>query len=209
MESSSRSWTRADPDAIQTAITRLLGPGFGVVAAFLICLVVAGSLLGNSFVAGRMAVAAANANWLPGFFAALGRVGSEPSDVHAEGSAPRPRSDAPLNAIILNTILSALFICLGDFRSLLTFNGLGEYTFFFLTVLGAVILRFREPGLRRPYKPLLFIPIIFTVVSGFVLVRGAVFAPLPALVLVVVWAMGILFYFARKWKAEGSRTHIQ
>ncbi|KUI71245.1 b(0,+)-type amino acid transporter 1 [Cytospora mali] len=188
-----------------TAITRLLGRGFGVVAAIMICLVVAGSLLGNSFVAGRMAVAAANADWLPGFFATLGRVGKEPSIAQGEEGSVKPRSDAPLNAIILNTILTALFIFLGDFRSLLTFNGLGEYTFFFLTVLGAVILRFREPGLQRPYKPLIFIPIIFTLVSGFVLVRGAVFAPVPALILVVVWALGTLFYVARRKSTGRSR----
>lgn len=187
--------------SVQTAITHLLGRGFGIVAAILICLVVAGSLLGNSFVAGRMAVAAANANWLPGFFATLGRVGREPgpSSPDGEEGSDKPRSDAPLNAICLNTVLTALFIFLGDFRSLLTFNGLGEYTFFFLTVLGAVVLRFREPGLHRPYKPLILVPVVFTLVSGFVLVRGAVFAPVPALVLVVVWALGTLFYVGMRW----------
>ena len=178
-------------------------------AAVLICLVVAGSLLGNSFVAGRMAVAAANADWLPRAFAELGRAGwKKPPREGDDGdntSGPRGSSDAPLNAILLNTILSALFILLGDFRSLLTFNGLGEYTFFFLTVLGAVVLRFREPGLRRPYKPLLVIPVLFTLVSGFVLVRGAVFAPVPALVLVAVWALGILFYVARRRRAARLR----
>ncbi|KAL1871119.1 hypothetical protein Daus18300_004864 [Diaporthe australafricana] len=194
-----------------TAITRLLGRGFGIVAAILICLVVAGSLLGNSFVAGRMAVAAANADWLPGFFSTLGRVGRAKPSPGQDGNgasdedAPPPKSDAPLNAIILNTLLSALFIFLGDFRSLLTFNGLGEYTFFFLTVLGAVNLRFREPGLHRPYKPLLAIPVVFTLVSGFVLVRGAVFAPVPALVLVVVWAVGIVFYVVRRRQAVRTR----
>lgn len=152
-----------------------------------------------------MAVAAANADWLPEFFATLGRVGKNPSQGEEDSDADAPKSDAPLNAIILNTILSALFIFLGDFRSLLTFNGLGEYTFFFLTVLGAVILRFREPGLKRPYKPLLVIPVIFTLVSGFVLVRGAVFAPVPAIVLVVVWVLGTLFYVVRRKRAARSR----
>lgn len=190
-----------------TAITRLLGRGVGIFAAVLICLVVAGSLLGNSFVAGRMAVAAANANWLPSFFATVGRLGSanhHRNDEDAE-SASKSKSDAPINAILFNTILSTLFIFLGNFRSLVTFNGLGEYTFFFLTVLGAVILRFREPDLRRPYKPLLLIPVVFTAVSGFVLARGAVFAPTQALVLVAVWLLGVLFYVARRQRAERLR----
>ncbi|KAI1083660.1 amino acid transporter [Whalleya microplaca] len=188
-----------------TAITRLLGRGFGIVAAILICLVVAGSLLGNSFVAGRMAVAAANKDWLPGLFALVGRVGLKPRTeeiseypTNAPGSSNTTQSDAPINAIVLSTILSALYILLGNFRALLTFNGLGEYSFFFLTVLGAIILRVREPSLRRPYKPSILIPFIFAVVSGFVVVRGAFFAPVLALVVIVVWIVGLGFYWIRK-----------
>lgn len=190
---------------MKTAITRLLGRGFGIVAAILICLVVAGSLLGNSFVAGRMAVAAANMNWLPRLFASVGRIGLKPSAEEEsnspDGAASTPRtvkSDAPINAIILSAILSALYILLGNFRALLTFNGLGEYSFFFLTVLGAIVLRFREPGLRRPYKPFILVPVVFAVVSGFVVVRGAFFEPVLALVVIVVWIIGLGFYYARK-----------
>jgi solute carrier family 7 (L-type amino acid transporter), member 9/15 len=197
----------------QTAITRLLGPVIGVVAAVLICLVVAGSLLGNSFVAGRMAVAAANKDWMPTFFAYVGRVGFQPrQDAVAESSQDegnvrdKSESDAPLNAIILSTILSALYILLGNFRALVTFNGLGEYAFFFLTVLGAIILRFREPDLKRPYKPFLLVPLVFAAVSGFVVVRGAIFAPMLALVLVVVWALGLGFYQIRKYLAQRDES---
>ncbi|KAI3318721.1 amino acid transporter [Xylariaceae sp. AK1471] len=188
-----------------TAITRLLGRGFGIVAAILICLVVAGSLLGNSFVAGRMAVAAANRDWLPRVFAILGHIGVQPRTENepetTENSSISPdvvKSDAPVNAIILSTFLSALYILLGNFRALLTFNGLGEYSFFFLTVLGAIILRFREPDLQRPYKPFMLVPAIFAVVSGFVVVRGAIFAPVPAAVLVALWIIGGVLYWGRK-----------
>ncbi|KAI3335880.1 amino acid/polyamine transporter I [Ustulina deusta] len=185
-----------------TAITRLLGQGFGIVAAILICLVVAGSLLGNSFVAGRMAVAAANQDWLPRIFAQLGQVGIKKVVEQESESTDNPpdevTSDAPVNAIILSTVLSALYILLGNFRALLTFNGLGEYSFFFLTVLGAIVLRIREPGLRRPYRPLILIPAIFAVVSGFVVVRGAIFAPALAAVLILLWGIGGLFYWGRK-----------
>lgn len=168
-----------------------------------------------------MAVAAANAKWLPEIFSVVGRVGapsnnknttpsSSPSSSEtspaASSSSSSSSSDAPINAILFNTILSTLFIFLGDFRSLVTFNGLGEYTFFFLTVLGAVILRFREPELRRPYRPLLLLPVVFTAVSGFVLARGAVFAPAQALVLVAVWVLGGLFYGIRRRSAAARRV---
>lgn len=158
-----------------------------------------------------MAVAAANNDWLPRFFASVGRIGVGPrqgSDsppnpaANDSGAAKKSDSDAPLNAIILSTILSALYILLGNFRALVTFNGLGEYSFFFLTVLGAVILRFREPDLKRPYKPFLLVPLVFAAVSGFVVVRGAIFAPMLALVLIVVWALGLGFYYLRRQLAR-------
>ncbi|KAI0428657.1 amino acid/polyamine transporter I [Xylaria sp. FL1042] len=208
-----------------TAITRLLGQGFGIVAAILICLVVAGSLLGNSFVASRMAVAAANQDWLPRVFARLGQPGfrkrreptpdaSEASSNNevganggdggngADGANGEVKSDAPVNAIALSTVLSSLYILLGNFRALLTFNGLGEYSFFFLTVLGAVVLRVREPGLRRPYRPFVLVPAVFAVVSGFVVVRGAIFAPVLAGVLVLLWGVGCVVYWGRREAAR-------
>lgn len=188
-----------------TAVTRLLGPAFGILAAVMICLVVAGSLLGNSFVAGRMAVAAANKRWLPQPFSSVGRLGlgAATQDANTEddddepSKTETPRSDAPVNALVLAAVLSMVYILLGNFRALLTFNGLGEYTFFFLTVVGAIILRFREPGLERPYKPFIVIPVVFALVSGFVVVRGALYAPVIAAVLAGVWALGLGFYWVR------------
>lgn len=82
-------------------------------------------------------------------------------------------------------------------RILLTLNGLAEYAFFFLTVLGAIILRYREPELPRPVKPFILVPILFAVISGFVVIRGAVFAPIQAVVLVGIWAFGLVFYYLR------------
>ncbi|KAJ2905535.1 hypothetical protein MKZ38_005179 [Zalerion maritima] len=181
------------------AISRLLGHGFGIASAVLICLVVAGSLLGNSFVAGRMAVAAANKGWLPRAFGILGRIGvsdssppTPPLEQPTDGSKDPEReqqsqstasqSDAPMNALLLSTVLSTLYILLGNFRALLVFNGLGEYSFFFLTTLGAILLRYTQPQLPRPYKANLAIPIIFAVVSGFIVARGAAFEPTIALV---------------------------
>ncbi|KIL85825.1 hypothetical protein FAVG1_10794 [Fusarium avenaceum] len=188
-----------------TAITRLLGRGFGIVTAMLICLVVAGSLLGNSFVASRMCVAAARKDWIPGLFTIVGRVGLKASPEETDESSVEPAKeagDAPINAVILSVILASLYILFGSFRALLTLNGLGEYSFFFLTVLGAIILRYREPDLERPYKTFAINPIVFVLVSGFVVVRGAIFAPVQALVIIAIWILGVAFYKARQYWAS-------
>ncbi len=146
-----------------------------------------------------MTVAAANMNWIPRFFALVGKVGTKPRPTpDSTDSSKSSESDAPLNALLLSTLFSTLYILFGNFRALLTFNGLGEYSFFFLTVVGAIVLRFREPNLHRPYKPLLLIPATFAVVSGFVVVRGAVFAPVQTAVLVALWIIGVGFYQTRK-----------
>jgi L-type amino acid transporter 9 len=150
--------------------------------------VVAGSLLGNSFVASRMAVAAANKSWLPSFLGLVGQFTSKSTS----------KSDAPLNALLLSSVVSTFYILFGNFRALLTFNGLGEYSFFFLTTAGALVLRWKEPGLKRPYKPWVVVPGIFVVVSGFVVVRGAIFAPVQAGILVGVWVLGVGLWFIRR-----------
>lgn len=157
-----------------------------------------------------MAVAAAKQDWLPRIFAELGHVGFKGEARNEQAAAETPNtsnpntdgkttsSDAPINAIALSAALATLYILLGSFRALVTFNGLGEYSFFFLAVLGAVVLRWREPGLERPYRPSLLVPLVFAVVSGFVVVRGAIFAPVLAGVLIVLWGIGGLVYWGRR-----------
>jgi L-type amino acid transporter 9 len=165
---------------------------------------VAGALLGNSFIAGRMTVAAAKKNWLPRYFAVVGKLGAG-SDLNTDStdSSESIESDAPVNALLLSTILSALYILFGNFRALLTFNGLGEFSFFFLTVVGVIVLRFREPALHRPYKPFMLVPATFALVSGFVIVRGAAFAPVQAGILIIVWVIGLGFYqLRRRWTRD-------
>lgn len=187
-------------DHIQTAVTHFLGKGVAYFATVLICLVIAGSALGNSFVAGRMAVAAANKGWFPRIFGTVGHIGTyQVSQLKSpSGTTDEDEGESPINAILLNTVLSAIYILLGNMRILLTLNGLAEYAFFFLTVLGVIILRFKEPELERPVKPFILVPILFSIISGFVVVRGAVFAPIQAGILLGIWAIGLLYFYVRK-----------
>lgn len=183
---------------LQDGLRRVGGPALGIIAVIFICLVVAGSLLGNSFVAGRMVVAAAQTGWFPNIFSQLGVVGFRTLSPNQSPASTSSASDAPINALILSSCISTLYILLGDFRTLLTFNGLGEYSFFFLTVLGAIILRRTEPDLHRPYRPWILAPVIFLAVSGFVVIRGAIFAPLQSATLLGVWLLGLGFYWLGK-----------
>ena len=189
-------------DHRQTAVTHFLGKGVAYFATVLICLVIAGSALGNSFVAGRMTVAASNKAWIPRLFGTVGQIAtfqvSKAQTTDDSADDAMDNGESPINALILNTVLSAIYILFGNMRILLTLNGLAEYAFFFLTVLGAIILRFKEPNLERPVKPFILIPILFAVISGFVVIRGAVFAPVQAGILLVIWAIGLVLFYLRK-----------
>jgi hypothetical protein len=61
-----------------------------------------GALSGNSFVAGRLTVAAANKRYLPRFFGVIGRLGPEKRHKGPRGGEvdeeqePTPQFDAPL-----------------------------------------------------------------------------------------------------------------
>lgn len=65
-------------------------------------------------------------------------------------------------------------------------------------MLGDVILRWKEPRLHRPYKPFILVPILFAIICGFVVIRGAIFARVQAVILVGIWILGVAFYFLRK-----------
>jgi L-type amino acid transporter 9 len=160
-----------------------------------------------------MTVAAANKNWIPHLLGTIGQIGTfkltHASEHDEAAEDAMEQGESPINALILNTVLSAVYILLGNMRILLTLNGLAEYAFFFLTVLGAIILRFREPGLPRPVKPFILVPVVFALISGFVVVRGAVFAPVQAVILVGIWLAGAAYYYIRLWmlsRKQGAGT---
>jgi amino acid transporter len=75
----------------------------------------------------------------------------------------------PIYAMVLNALLTSCYIFVGEFGTLVTFYGVAGYTFYFLTVLGLIILRVKEPALERPYKTWITTPVIFCCVSLFLL----------------------------------------
>jgi len=103
----------------------------------------------------------------------------------------------PVNAMLLNALLCAVYVCLGEFRTLLTFYGVAGYTFYFLSVLGLLVLRIREPHLERPYRTWITTPIIFCCVSLFLVSRAVVAQPVQTLVVVAFVASGVPVYYWR------------
>jgi len=57
--------------------------------------------------------------------------------------------ETPINAILLNGLLTIAMILLGDFKSLVIFFSISCWTFYFATVSSLLVLRIREPNLER------------------------------------------------------------
>jgi L-type amino acid transporter 9 len=107
-------------------------------------------------------------------------------------------------ANFLALIITLVYILTGSFRTLLTFVGMAQWVFYVSTVVGLVILRRRQPGLDRPYRPMVLLPIIFVVVGILVIIRSAMFAPVQSGVLAGLLVVGALISRLRGQSIKSS-----
>lgn len=186
---------------------------FGPIGALVFALIVSASCFGalnsSTFTSSRLVYVAGKEGYIPAIF---GRIGTG-SEQHASLSTTRTRSwftkklaaafgdedtglfFTPIPALILNAVLTTAYVLVGEFATLLTFYGVAGYTFYFLTVLGLIVLRVKEPTLERPYKTWITTPIIFCCVSLFLLSRAVFAQPLQTLIVVAFVVAGVPVYF--------------
>ncbi|KAJ5147763.1 hypothetical protein N7526_001115 [Penicillium atrosanguineum] len=197
---------------------------FGSVGAVILALVVGASCFGalnaTTFTSGRLIYAAGKEGYLPALFGHIGFSASS-SPTPPAGSRLRRRSWArkslsrvfgdetrlgytPINAMAFNATLTTIYIVMGEFSTLVTFYGVAGYTFYFLTVLGLIVLRIREPHLERPYRTWITTPIIFCCVSLFLLSRAIISEPLQTLIVVAFLITGVPVYYWRIYKRDGK-----
>ncbi|ORY71723.1 amino acid transporter-like protein [Pseudomassariella vexata] len=190
---------------------------FGPIGALILALIVSASCFGalnsSTFTSSRLVYVAGKEGYVPAFFGRIG-IGSPGSGV----SSIRTRSwfskrmhtmlgdddgvlfFTPVNALVLNALLTAAYVVVGEFGELLTFYGVAGYTFYFLTVLGLIILRVKEPNLERPYRTWITTPLIFCCVSLFLLSRAVFAQPFKTIIVILFVLMGIPVFY---WRIHG------
>jgi amino acid transporter len=194
---------------------------FGPVGALILALVVSASCFGAlnamTFTSGRLVYVAGKEGYLPSMLGNLGFQGS----AGATGNRIQRRSRVsrvlsrvfgddggigytPIYAMIFNAMLTAGYVGVGEFGTLLTFYGVAGYSAYFCTVLGLIVLRIREPYLERPYRTWITTPIIFCCVSLFLLSRAVIAEPLQALIVLIFVVVGIPVYFWRTYQRDGK-----
>ncbi|KAI9149383.1 Y+L amino acid transporter [Paramyrothecium foliicola] len=204
-------------NASNTIVVKFGSKVFGPVGSLIFALVVSASCFGalnsTTFTSSRLVYAAGKEGYVPAIFGRLG-VGNEEYHMSSQRSrswfSKKFRSafgdeDAglfftPIYALLLNSAITMVYCLVGEFSTLVTFYGVAGYTFYFLTVLGLIVLRVREPQLERPYKTWITTPIIFCCVSIFLLSRAVFAQPLQTLTVVIFVVAGIPVYF---WRIRG------
>lgn len=193
---------------------KVFGPIGSLILALIVSLSCFGALNATTFTSGRLVYVAGKEGYLPAMFGKIGvGSGAEPSHTQlrtrnwASKRIARLFGDedtglffTPVNAMVLNAALTACYVFVGEFGTLVTFYGVAGYTFYFLTVLGLIILRVREPNLERPYKTWLTTPIIFCCVSLFLLSRAVFAQPLQTVIVVAFVVAGVPVYY---WRIRG------
>ncbi|KAF2015343.1 hypothetical protein BU24DRAFT_421641 [Aaosphaeria arxii CBS 175.79] len=207
---------------------------FGPVGSIVLALFVSGSCFGalnaTTFTSGRLVYAAGKEGYLPSLFGSIGLGKSHRAiRLHTLNANPSKSkittlfidffadADAgffftPITAMALNALLTAFYIFVGTFDTLVTFYGVAGYSFYFLTVLGLIILRVKEPDLERPYKTWITTPIIFCCVSLFLLSRAVFAEPVQTLLVLAFMVVGLAIWFGwvgrRRNKEKGRFRQI-
>ncbi|KAL4967261.1 amidase signature domain-containing protein [Aspergillus stella-maris] len=209
-------------EATDTIAVQFGSKVFGSIGALIFALIVSASCFGalnaTIFTSGRLVYAAGKEGYLPSLFGNLWTHNSSRGIDRLQRQSWASKlvsrlfgsgawiGRTPINAMALNSVLTLLYVIVGEFKTLVTFYGVAGYTFYFLTVLGLIVLRIREPHLERPYKTWISTPIIFCCVSLFLLSRAVISEPLQTLIVVAFIVAGVPVYFWRIYKRDGQKA---
>ena len=110
------------------------------------------------------------------------------------------KHDIPVNAVLLQSALSILFVLTSSFEFMLVFAGFTLGISNFATVLAVIVLRKQQPDLKRPYKTWLYpvTPLLYMGLMGWTLVYIVVDKPKEALMSLGLIIVGIITYLFSK-----------
>ncbi|GAA6000235.1 hypothetical protein JCM10207_007919 [Rhodosporidiobolus poonsookiae] len=161
----------------------LVGPVGGLLFAMIVAISGLGALNATLYTSSRLIVAASEQDFLPRLFSRFNE-----------------RRETPINGLLLSSALSTVFIIFGDFARLTFFYGVAAWTWNLLVVVGLLILRVKEPTLKRPYRTHLVTPILFASTALFLIILSCFSRPwqsLAAFAFCVAGAVPYCFHASR------------
>ena len=112
----------------------------------------------------------------------------------------------PNTAIVIQSVLAVFFILTSSFESVLLFAGFTLALNSFVTVLGVFVMRWRQPGLERPYRTFLYPlpPLLYLALMGWTLWFVLVNRPIEGLFGLGVIASGLVVYWLLRYTDKTS-----
>jgi len=106
------------------------------------------------------------------------------------------KNGVPVNALVLQLLVVTVLLLTQSFEAVLDFIQFSLTFCSFLTVLGVIVLRYRQPYLRRPYRAWAYplTPFLFLAVTGFVLGHLLIERPLQSVASLFTMMVGLLIY---------------
>jgi APA family basic amino acid/polyamine antiporter len=110
------------------------------------------------------------------------------------------RDGIPAVAVMTQAAVALVFLWSASFDRILVFSGATMALNTFFTVLGVFVLRWRRPGLPRPFRTWLYPlpPVIFLLITGWTLWYIVLQRPVEAMISVAIVVSGALCYFASR-----------
>ncbi|GAA6059737.1 hypothetical protein JCM10212_001945 [Sporobolomyces blumeae] len=166
---------------------RAIGGAIGaVIFALIVGISCIGALNSSLYTSSRLVVAAGEQGFLPKVFSEF-----------------NSRRQTPINGLILSSSLSIVFILLGDFSNLTLFYGVTAWFWNLCVVVGLLVLRVREPTLKRPYRTWLSTPILFASTALFLLVLSCFSKPWQSLAAFMFCGAGTVPYYFQVRRNRG------
>jgi basic amino acid/polyamine antiporter, APA family len=122
-------------------------------------------------------------------------------------SRVHPRFGTPTSAILLQAAWACFLILTNTWGTLFTYVSVVITLFSAFTVGSVIVLRYKRPELKRPYRlwgyPI--VPLLFVLVHVWIVWGSVKEKPFESLVGVVIVAIGIPIYFL--WRTLGTKEH--
>ena len=108
-----------------------------------------------------------------------------------------PKYKSPSNALIIQCVWACILTFTGTFNQLITYIIFASWIFYGMSAGAVIILRFKKPELKRPYKTPLYpwIPIIFILFAIFLTINTIMEAPRDAGIGALLILAGLPFYY--------------